>query len=99
MSEAKFVSLRKRLDQLGYRQSLSLDSLPLVEKLFGDLLHTTDSLKAAKQELSRRNEQKVRKLARPKAKNSVYAGAFKWLGHSHSEGRLICSYVLVCLHG
>ena len=63
MSEAKFVSLRKRLDQLGYRQSLSVDSLPLVEKIFGDLLHTTDSLKAAKQELSRRNEQKVRQSA------------------------------------
>lgn len=33
-AERKFVNLRKRLDQLGYRQSLGVESLPLVEKLF-----------------------------------------------------------------
>lgn len=33
-AERKFVHLRKRLDQLGYRQPLGLQSLPLVEKLF-----------------------------------------------------------------
>lgn len=33
-AERKFVNLRKRLDQLGYRQPLGLESLPLVEKLF-----------------------------------------------------------------
>lgn len=33
-AERKFVNLRRRLDQLGYRQPLGIDSLPLVEKLF-----------------------------------------------------------------
>lgn len=33
-AERKFVNLRKRLDQLGYRQPLGIESLPLAEKLF-----------------------------------------------------------------
>ncbi|XP_038136646.1 centrosomal protein of 135 kDa isoform X1 [Cyprinodon tularosa] len=47
-AERKFVNLRKRLDQLGYRQPLGIESLPLVEKLFSDLLHVTESLRTAK---------------------------------------------------
>lgn len=44
-AQQKFTELRKRLDQLGYRQPLGIESLPLVEKLFFDLIHTTESLK------------------------------------------------------
>jgi len=44
-AQQKFSSLRRRLDQLGYRQPLGIESLPLVERLFADLIHTTDSLK------------------------------------------------------
>ena len=58
-TERRFTSLRKRLDQLGYRQPLGVESLPLVEKLFGDLLHTTESLKSSKQQLGKQKEQKV----------------------------------------
>ncbi|XP_041647800.1 centrosomal protein of 135 kDa [Cheilinus undulatus] len=47
-AERKFVNLRKRLDQLGYKQTLGIESLPLVEKLFSDLVHTTESLRNAK---------------------------------------------------
>uniref|UniRef100_A0A671TVH7 Centrosomal protein 135 n=1 Tax=Sparus aurata TaxID=8175 RepID=A0A671TVH7_SPAAU len=47
-AERKFINLRKRLDQLGYRQTLGIESLPLVEKLFSDLVHTTESLRNAK---------------------------------------------------
>ncbi|KAK2907591.1 centrosomal protein of 135 kDa isoform X1 [Channa argus] len=47
-AERKFVNLRKRLDQLGYRQTLGIESLPLVEKLFSDLVHTTESLRNVK---------------------------------------------------
>ncbi|KAJ8333305.1 hypothetical protein SKAU_G00422010 [Synaphobranchus kaupii] len=47
-AERKFINLRKRLDQLGYRQPLGIESLPLVEKLFNDLVHTTESLRSAK---------------------------------------------------
>ncbi|XP_041912924.1 centrosomal protein of 135 kDa [Alosa sapidissima] len=47
-AERKFVNLRKRLDQLGYRQPLGIDTLPLVEKLFSDLVHTTESLRNSK---------------------------------------------------
>lgn len=32
-AERKFLNLRKRLDQLGYKQPLGIDSVPLVEKL------------------------------------------------------------------
>ncbi|NXL47106.1 CP135 protein, partial [Podilymbus podiceps] len=47
-AERRFINLRKRLDQLGYRQPLGVESLPLVEKLFSDLVHTTESLRNAK---------------------------------------------------
>ncbi|XP_051026259.1 centrosomal protein of 135 kDa [Acomys russatus] len=44
-AERKYGNIRKRLDQLGYRQTLTVESLPLVEKLFSDLVHTTESLR------------------------------------------------------
>jgi centrosomal protein CEP135 len=47
-TQQKFTSLRRRLDQLGYRQPLGIESLPLVERLFTDLVHTTESLKRAR---------------------------------------------------
>lgn len=47
-TQQKFSNLRRRLDQLGYRQPLGIESLPLVERLFLDLVHTTESLKKAK---------------------------------------------------
>ena len=56
--ERKFTGLRKRLDQLGYRQPLGLESLPLVETLFNDLLHTTESLRNAKLQVTKNREQK-----------------------------------------
>ena len=52
-AQQKFSNLRKRLDQLGYRQPLGIESLPLVEKLFADLVHTTESLKNAKLDLGK----------------------------------------------
>lgn len=39
-AERKYINLRKRLDQLGYRQPLAIESLPLVEKLFRWNTHT-----------------------------------------------------------
>ncbi|OWF52870.1 centrosomal protein of 135 kDa-like isoform X1 [Mizuhopecten yessoensis] len=54
-AQQKFTNLRKRLDQLGYRQTLGLESLPLAEKLFSDLVHTTESLKHAKLELGKQD--------------------------------------------
>ncbi|EGD72912.1 hypothetical protein PTSG_12195 [Salpingoeca rosetta] len=53
--EARFKALRQRLDQLGYRQPLGIESLPLVDKLFSDLLHTTLSLKQAKEQMARQD--------------------------------------------
>nr|XP_057930417.1 centrosomal protein of 135 kDa-like isoform X2 [Doryrhamphus excisus] len=40
--------LRRRLNQLGYTQHLGVDSVPLVAKVFSDLVHTTVSLRNAK---------------------------------------------------
>ena len=53
----KYMTLRKRLDQMGYRQSLGVDSLPLVEKLFNDLVQTTESLKKTKQQATKVSNQ------------------------------------------
>ncbi|XP_008831564.1 centrosomal protein of 135 kDa [Nannospalax galili] len=47
-AERKYINIRKRLDQLGYRQTLTVECLPLVEKLFSDLVHTTESLRQTK---------------------------------------------------
>ena len=58
MAHRKFTNLRKRLDQLGYRQTLGIESVPLVEKLFTDLVHTTESLKTVKLQLSKRNKER-----------------------------------------
>lgn len=42
---ARYRTVRKHLDNLGYKQALSLDALPLIEALLADLIQTTDSLK------------------------------------------------------
>lgn len=42
---ARYRTVRKHLDNLGYQQALSLDALPLIERLLADLIQTTDSLK------------------------------------------------------
>uniref|UniRef100_A0A8C2YKI1 Centrosomal protein 135 n=1 Tax=Chinchilla lanigera TaxID=34839 RepID=A0A8C2YKI1_CHILA len=47
-AERKYTNIRKRLDQLGYRQTLTVECLPLVEKLFSDLVHTTENLRQSK---------------------------------------------------
>jgi centrosomal protein CEP135 len=57
VSEQKYIQLRKRLDQLGYRQTLGIESLALIEKLFNDLVHTTESLKKSKQEVTKQADQ------------------------------------------
>ncbi|XP_018431235.1 PREDICTED: centrosomal protein of 135 kDa [Nanorana parkeri] len=56
-AERKFINLRKRLDQLGYKQPLGIESLPLVEKLFSDLVHTTESLRNAKLSASKNEKE------------------------------------------
>ncbi|XP_076626079.1 uncharacterized protein LOC143344162 isoform X3 [Colletes latitarsis] len=42
---ARYRTVRKHLDSLGYKHALSLDALPLIEKLLADLIQTTESLK------------------------------------------------------
>ncbi|XP_026666533.1 centrosomal protein of 135 kDa [Ceratina calcarata] len=42
---ARYRTIRKHLDSLGYKQALTLDALPLIEKLLADLVQTTESLK------------------------------------------------------
>ncbi|XP_017758921.1 PREDICTED: centrosomal protein of 135 kDa-like [Eufriesea mexicana] len=41
----RYRTVRKHLDSLGYKQALTLDALPLIEKLLADLIQTTESLK------------------------------------------------------
>ncbi|XP_061894642.1 uncharacterized protein LOC133644287 [Entelurus aequoreus] len=47
-SDGSLKYLRRRLDQMGYKQHLGLDSVPLVSKVLSDLVHTTVSLRNAK---------------------------------------------------
>lgn len=58
-AQQKFSNLRRRLDQLGYQQPLGVESLPLVEKLFADLVHTTESLKNAKLQLGQKKTESL----------------------------------------
>ena len=55
-TEKKFIALRKRLDQLGYRQPLGMESYLLVDRLFADLVQTTDSLRKAKKHANPRGD-------------------------------------------
>ena len=48
--QTRYVSVRKRLDDLGYREAFSIDSLSLVEHIFLDLLKTTENLQKYVQE-------------------------------------------------
>ena len=55
LSEQKYLTLRKRLDQFGFKQPLAIESLPLVEKLFQAFIQTTEELKKAKEVLAKLN--------------------------------------------
>ena len=39
--EEKYSTIRNRLDAFGYKAPLGVDTIPLVERLFADLVHTT----------------------------------------------------------
>lgn len=41
----RYRTVRKNLDALGYKQALSIDSLPLIELLLVDLAQSKESLK------------------------------------------------------
>ncbi|XP_067213676.1 centrosomal protein of 135 kDa isoform X2 [Linepithema humile] len=45
METTWYRTVRKHLDNLGYKHALSLDALPLIEALLADLIQTTDSFK------------------------------------------------------
>ncbi|CAG0881426.1 unnamed protein product [Cyprideis torosa] len=45
VAEQKFNALRQELDELGYRHTLPLEAVPLVRRVFDDLIHTTESLR------------------------------------------------------
>ncbi|XP_039299752.1 centrosomal protein of 135 kDa [Nilaparvata lugens] len=44
LTEQRYKILRSKLDDLGYRQPLALESLLLVEHIFSDLIHTKEEL-------------------------------------------------------
>lgn len=44
----KYQLLRQQLDELGYKQLLVPEAVPLVEKLVADLIQTTESLEKYK---------------------------------------------------
>lgn len=46
--ERRYCNLRIQLDELGYKHPLSLESVPLVEKLLADLVKTTENLQEYK---------------------------------------------------
>jgi hypothetical protein len=54
--ERKFGVLRRRLDDLGYRQILPIEAIPLVERLLNDLVQTTESFKRSKEKAEQLEE-------------------------------------------
>ncbi|KAE8752482.1 hypothetical protein FOCC_FOCC000604 [Frankliniella occidentalis] len=54
--ERRYHSLRAHLDELGFRQPLAIECVPLVEALFKDLLHTTSSLENYKKQAQELDE-------------------------------------------
>ncbi|XP_008547784.1 centrosomal protein of 135 kDa isoform X2 [Microplitis demolitor] len=73
---AKYRAVKKRLDCLGYKQSLSLDSISLVEQLLADLIKTTESLKyyksVAANNIENRNPQTSFKLDGSLESNKIH---------------------------
>ncbi|XP_057321420.1 centrosomal protein of 135 kDa isoform X2 [Microplitis mediator] len=73
---AKYRAVKKRLDCLGYKQSLSLDSISLVEQLLADLIKTTESLKyyksVAANNIENRNPQTGFKLDSSLESNKIH---------------------------
>lgn len=49
-SPQKLAVLRKKLDRLGYRQSITIECLPLVERMLNDLLKTAEGLQNIKRQ-------------------------------------------------
>ena len=84
-AQQKFTSLRKRLDQLGYRHPLGIESLPLVERLFADLVHTTESLKKSKLETSKAPPENGRVDGRVEAYKSDNAKLVKENNQLHQQ--------------
>ncbi|VDN24740.1 unnamed protein product [Dibothriocephalus latus] len=56
MAQERFLKVRCTLDNLGYKQPLGMDSLPLVEKIITDLVNAKDTLSRTKHELESRAE-------------------------------------------
>lgn len=54
--DEKFCTLRKKLDQLGYKQPLNTEALPLVERLLCDLVWSTETLQKVKREKASRSK-------------------------------------------
>uniref|UniRef100_A0A0X3P6L4 Uncharacterized protein n=1 Tax=Schistocephalus solidus TaxID=70667 RepID=A0A0X3P6L4_SCHSO len=55
-AQERFIKVRCTLDDLGYKQPLGMDSLPLVEKIIADLVNTRGALSQTKLELESRTE-------------------------------------------
>ncbi|KAL7063234.1 hypothetical protein AAHC03_02041 [Spirometra sp. Aus1] len=55
-AQERFLNVRRTLDDLGYKQPLGMDSLPLVEKIISDLVNTKENLSKTKHELESRTE-------------------------------------------
>ena len=55
MNDRKFESLRKKLDGLGYTQTMHPDSFELVQKLYNYLRETLEKLEEANKEKKKMN--------------------------------------------
>lgn len=108
-AERKYINIRKRLDQLGYRQTLTVESLPLVEKLFSDLVHTTESLRqsrlsSAKAEKDSANcdfvlePYKLENVRLSRENNELYLELMKLREHSDQHIKELKTTLKKCSH-
>lgn len=56
MDSQKLQLLKRKLEALNYKEHVEASSAPLVDKIVGDLLHTTDSYRDLKLQLAKRSQ-------------------------------------------
>ena len=58
-SERRYAHLKSQLNALNYNQPFGIESVPLIDKLVGDLVVTTESFEALRKKSSRRESAMV----------------------------------------
>ena len=92
-SSSRCNSLRRRLDQFGYSLHFGADSAPLIDRLLSDLIHTTDSLRKVKLNVSNKENETKERDQREEAveayrsDNSRLTALVNQMNHQHLKAK------------